>query len=68
MGSVSHDFKLEETIEAKARWFQSLSLEERMNVFCQMTNLVLENNPGIVNKKDARPTSKRVRVLSKIRS
>ncbi|CAN5505427.1 hypothetical protein BH20ACI3_BH20ACI3_00430 [soil metagenome] len=54
-------------MEAKARWFQSLSLEERMNIFCQITNLVLENNPEIVNKRDARPTSKRVRVLSKVR-
>ena len=66
-GSVSHDVKLEETIEAKARWFQSLTLAERMDVFCQLTNLVLENNPGIADKKDARPTSKRVRVLSTTR-
>ncbi len=65
-GSVSHDL-LEETIEAKARWFQSLSLEERMEVFCQLTNLVLENNPEIINSKDVRPASKRVRVLSNSR-
>ncbi len=68
MGSISHDFQVEETIEAKARWFQSLSLEERMDVFCQITNLVLENNPEIVNHRDARRTSKRVRVLSLIAS
>lgn len=49
-GSVSHDL-LEETIEAKARWFRSLSLEERMEVFCQLTNLVLENNPEIINTR-----------------
>ncbi len=67
MKPILHDFQLEETMEAKARWFQSLSLEERMDVFCQITNLVLEDNPEIVNKKDARPTSKRVRVLSKVR-
>ncbi len=63
-GSVSHDL-LEETIDAKARWFQSLSLEERMEVFCQLTNLVLENNPEILNSKDVRSASQRVRVLSK---
>ena len=68
VGSISHDFNTEETIEAKARWFQSLSLEERMDVFCQITNLILENNPGILEKKDARPASERVRVLSKERS
>lgn len=68
IGSISHDFKNEETIEAKARWFQSLSLEERMDVFCAITNLILENNPQILEKKDARPASERVRVLSKERS
>jgi hypothetical protein len=62
-GSISHGFG-EETIDAKARWFQSLSLEERMNVFVQFTNLILENNPEIVKKKYVRPASERVRVLS----
>jgi hypothetical protein len=61
--SISHGFG-EETIDAKARWFQSLSLEERMNVFVQFTNLILENNPEIVKKKYVRPASERVRVLS----
>lgn len=63
-GSVSHDLKLEESIEARARWFQSLTLIERMDSFCQTTNLGLENNPGVVEKEDARSTSGRVRVLS----
>jgi hypothetical protein len=45
--AVSHDLK-EETPEAKARWFQSLSLTERMEMLCQFTDLVLENNPMIV--------------------
>ena len=63
-GSVSHDFQ-EETFEAKARWFQSLSLEERMDVFVAFTNLILENNPDIVKSKYVRPASERVRVISK---
>ena len=32
--SVSHTYD-EESIEAKARWFQSLSLEERMQLFLE---------------------------------
>ena len=61
--SVSHDIR-EETLEAKARWFQSLSLEERMDVFVAFTNLILENNPDIVKQKYVRPASERVRLIS----
>ena len=63
-GSVSHDFR-DESLEAKARWFQSLSLEERMEVFVAFTNLILENNSDIVKQKYVRPASDRVRIISK---
>ena len=62
--SVSHSFA-DETIEAKAKWFRGLSLEERMNVFVSFTRLILANNPEIAKKKYVRPASDRVRVLSK---
>ncbi len=62
-GSISHDIR-DESIEAKARWFQSLSLEARMDVFVAFTNLILENNPDIVKKKYVRPASERIRVIS----
>jgi len=62
--SISHNFQ-EETIEAKARWFQSLSLHERMDVLCFFTDLILSNNPNILEQKDAKPIEGRVRVLSK---
>jgi hypothetical protein len=61
--SVSHD-RRQESLEAKAVWFQSLSLEERMDVFVAFTNLILENNPGIVKKKPLPRASDRVRVIS----
>jgi hypothetical protein len=64
IGSISHDIR-EESLEAKARWFQSLALEERMDVFVAFTNLILENNPDIVKRKYVRPASERVRVISK---
>ena len=52
-----------ETPEAKARWFQSLSLEERMELLCEFTNLVLSVNPAVAEKKHARSPQKGVRVL-----
>lgn len=62
--SVSHDFE-GETLEAKARWFQSLTVEERMDVFVSFTNLILENNPDILKQKYVRPASERIRIISK---
>jgi len=61
--SISHDWS-EETPEAKARWFQSLSLEERMQVICEFTDLVLTVNPDLPRKKRAEPTHGRVRVVT----
>jgi len=64
IGSISHDIR-DESLAAKARWFQSLSLEERMDVFVAFTNLILENNPDVVKKKYVRPASERIRIISK---
>jgi hypothetical protein len=61
--SISHD-RREETIEAKARWFQSLPLSERMELLCLFTDLILTSNPRIVEQKDAQPIEGCVRVLS----
>jgi hypothetical protein len=65
--SIAYSF-LEETPEAKARWFQSLSLEERMEIFCAFTDLILEVNPKIIEQKYAPPDGGRVRVLTKPQS
>lgn len=62
--SVSHS-RQEETLEAKARWFQSLSLQERMEMLCDMTDLILENNSNAAEKDDAQPAARRVRVVRK---
>ena len=60
--SISHS-RQEETPEAKALWFQGLSVEERMELLCEWTDLILENNPGILERKSAQPITGRVRVL-----
>jgi hypothetical protein len=61
--SVSHD-RADESPEAKARWFQSLPLEERMTMFCSLVDLALRNNPELAERKNAQPTQGRIRVLS----
>jgi uncharacterized ferritin-like protein (DUF455 family) len=60
--SISHSFA-DESIEAKAKWFRILSTEERMDVLVAFTNMILENNPDIVNQK-VRPALEDVRILA----
>ena len=62
---ILHSFQ-EETPEAKARWFQSLSIQERAEILDFFTDLILEINPRIVEKKNAQPVEGRIRVVSKI--
>ncbi len=67
MKNISHDI-IEETIEAKVRWFRSLPLSERMEMLCNFTDLALELNPDLPGKKDVKPTKGRVQILSETRS
>ena len=60
---ISHD-RSSESPEAKAAWFQSLSLEERMELLCEFTDLVLELNPGIGKRRHVHSVTGRVRVIS----
>lgn len=62
MEKISYD-RQEETPEAKARWFQSLSFAERMDILCLFTDMILSVNPRIV-EKDVKPIAGRVLVLS----
>lgn len=61
--AVSHD-RNEETPEAKARWFQSLSMEERMDLLCEFTDLALTINPALQERKLAQPVPGRIQVIS----
>jgi hypothetical protein len=63
MKNISHDI-IEETIEAKVRWFRSLPLSERMEMLCNFTDLALELNPDLPGRKDVKPTKGRVQILS----
>jgi hypothetical protein len=60
---ISHEHQ-EETPEAKARWFQTLSLAKRMDLLCSFTDLILALNPQIAEQKDAQSTARRIRILT----
>jgi len=59
-------------MEAKARWFRSLSMTDRMEVFCSFTDLALSVNPHLLvrrridgkDRTNAQPIAGRVQVLS----
>ena len=52
-----------ETIEAKTRWFKSLSMEERMRVIAETTSFVVALNPQLLKKPYAGPTCPGVQVI-----
>ena len=60
---IGHDWN-EETIEAKTRWFQSLSMADRMELFCSFTDLALAVNPNIQDQKHVESVTGRIQVLS----
>ncbi len=61
---ISHDWN-EETIESKARWFQSLTDEQRMDYLCEFTDFVLDFNPKLLERRDAESTRRGLLVLRK---
>jgi hypothetical protein len=61
--SVSHD-RREETPEAKALWFRSLSMQERMDMLCVFTDLALSVNPDLQERKHAQPVAGRIQVIA----
>jgi hypothetical protein len=60
---ISHD-RNDETIEAKAKWFRALNISERMDMLCAFTDLALELNPQLPDKKHAQQTKRRFQILS----
>ncbi len=60
--SISHDWK-EETPEAKARWLRSLSIDDRMQMLCDLTDLALSVNPELPERKRAKPTPGHIQII-----
>ena len=61
--TIGHD-RNQESIEAKTRWFRSLSIADRMEVFCSFIDLALSVNPNLKDRTHAQPIAGRVQVLS----
>lgn len=61
---ISHN-REEETIESKARWFQTLSITERMEMLCAFTDMALQVNPQLIEQKHVQQIKGRIQVLSK---
>ncbi len=61
--AISHD-RNDETIEAKTRWFKSISVSARMEMFCSFVDLVLTLNPELSDKKDAQQIKGRIQTIS----
>ncbi len=61
--TISHA-RTDESPAAKAQWFQSLSLAERMEWLCWMTDLIFTAQPHIGEKRDAQSLTGRVLVLA----
>jgi hypothetical protein len=61
--TIQHD-RSQESLEAKTRWFRSLTLAERMDIFCDFTDLALSVNPDLKDRNHAQPIAGRIQVLS----
>ena len=60
---ISYD-RRDESLEAKARWFQSLTVQERLEIFSELTEVVLAANPRAMEaKRRDPPLSGRVQIL-----
>ena len=46
---LSHEF-IDESLTEKARWFSKLTIEERMAWLDEWTEIIIRNNPGVLDK------------------
>lgn len=60
---VSHD-RQQEDLRAKAAWFKTLTVEERLNWLVEITELARALHPNI-GAKNVEPVEGRIRVLSR---
>ncbi|MCP4350149.1 MAG: hypothetical protein GY795_32130 [Desulfobacterales bacterium] len=62
---LSHEF-IDESLTEKARWFAGLTVEERMAWLDEWTEIILQNNPRVLEKfHDDSSFKGTVRVLRK---
>ncbi len=65
LGTLLHAWN-DESIEAKTRWFQSLSMEERLQVWGEFMDMILSINPRVARQNvHVDSTAKHIRIISK---
>jgi hypothetical protein len=64
MNEISHD-RTEESFESKVRWFRGLSVSERLDIFCSITDMALALNPELPDRKYAEQAERRIQIISK---
>ena len=64
VSGLSHSRDKETMIE-KARWFQSLKVSERIQLFCGLMDGLIQLNPKVMDKKDDKPVQRSFQVLRK---
>jgi hypothetical protein len=63
-GKILHGFE-HETLDAKARWFKSLTTEQRLQHLSESYNLAVVLNPSLSKGRDAPTPSPTVRVIKR---
>jgi len=63
-GSIGHS-RQEESMEEKTRWFLSLSIKDRIEMLCSLTDIALTITPGIQDHRNVKSITGRVQILSK---
>lgn len=61
---ISHD-RDEETSAGKARWFLSLTPEERLDYLDEIVDLALAVHPEILEQKNVEQAERRVQIIEK---
>ena len=51
-------------MEAKTRWFCTLSILDRIEMLCSFTDIALTINPGIQDKRNVKSITGRIQILS----
>jgi hypothetical protein len=52
-----------ETIQAKALWFKSLTVEERLDIFCEITEMALALHPELAQGTHVTPLPANTQVI-----
>ena len=57
------DNRGDESMAAKARWFQTLSTEERLEFLCELVDMALEVRPQLAEPADATSAEGSLRIV-----